>query len=82
MTIAKDSGYEVIERHIARTAMYMADEIFLTGTAAEIVPVINIDGHAVGDGREGPGTKNIREMYARVVSAEAKEYLDWLTSVW
>ncbi|HEY1211334.1 MAG TPA: branched-chain amino acid transaminase [Nitrososphaera sp.] len=82
MTIAKDLGYEAIERHIARTELYMADEIFLTGTAAEIVPVINIDGHAVGDGKEGPVTKNIREMYARVVSAEAEEYLDWLTSVW
>ena len=82
MTIAKDLGYEVIERHIARTELYMADEIFLTGTAAEIVPVINIDGHAVGNGKEGPLTKNIREMYAKIVSAEAKEHLDWLTSVW
>jgi branched-chain amino acid aminotransferase len=82
MTIAKDLGYEVIERQIARTELYMADEIFLTGTAAEIVPVINIDGHTVGNGKEGSLTKNIREMYAKIVSAEAKEYLDWLTSVW
>jgi branched-chain amino acid aminotransferase len=82
MTIAKDLGYEVIERHITRTELYMADEIFLTGTAAEIVPVINIDGHVVGNGKEGPLTKNIREMYSKIVSAEAKEYLDWLTSVW
>ncbi len=82
ITIAKDLGYEVIERQIARTELYMAEEIFLTGTAAEIVPVTNIDGHTVGNGKEGPLTKNIREMYAKVVSAEAKEYLDWLTSVW
>src|SRR5919198_3852063 len=82
ITIAKDLGYEVIERQIARTELYMAEEIFLTGTAAEIVPVINLDGHAVGNGKEGPVTKNIREVYAKVVSAEAKEYLDWLTSVW
>ena len=82
ITIAKDLGYEVIERQIARTELYMAEEIFLTGTAAEIVPVTNIDGHTVGNGKEGSLTKNIREMYAKVVSAEAKEYLDWLTSVW
>ena len=82
MTIAKDLGYEVIERQIARTELYMAEEIFLTGTAAEIVPVTNIDGHAVGNGKEGPLTKSIREMYAKIVSAEAEEYIDWLTSVW
>jgi branched-chain amino acid aminotransferase len=82
MAIAKDLGYEVIERQIARTELYMAEEIFLTGTAAEIVPVINIDGHAVGNGKEGPLTKSIREMYAKIVSAEAEEYIDWLTSVW
>src|SRR5919202_2286112 len=82
MTIAKDLGYEVIERQIARTELYMAEEIFLTGTAAEIVPVINIDGHTVGNGKEGPFTKSIREMYAKIMSAEAKEYLGWLTCVW
>jgi branched-chain amino acid aminotransferase len=82
MAIAKDLSYEVIERQIARTELYMAEEIFLTGTAAEIVPVINIDGHAVGNGKEGPLTKSIREMYAKIVSAEAEEYIDWLTSVW
>jgi branched-chain amino acid aminotransferase len=82
MAIAKDLGYEVIERQIMRTELYMAEEIFLTGTAAEIVPVINIDGHAVGSGKEGPLTKSIREMYANIVSAEAEDYIDWLTSVW
>jgi branched-chain amino acid aminotransferase len=82
MTIAKDLGYTVIERQIARTELYMADEIFLTGTAAEIVPVTSIDGHPVGSGKEGQLTKSIREMYAKMVSAEAKEYVEWLTSVW
>src|ERR687896_979298 len=82
ITIAKDSGYSVIERQIARTELYMADEIFLTGTAAEIVPVTSIDGHPVGTGKEGPLTRSIREMYAKIVSAEAKEHLKWLTSVW
>jgi branched-chain amino acid aminotransferase len=82
MTIAKDLGYTVIERQIARTELYMANEIFLTGTAAEIVPVTSIDGQPVGSGKEGPLTKSIRERYAKMVSAEAKEYMEWLTPVW
>jgi branched-chain amino acid aminotransferase len=80
--VAKDMGYEVTERPIPRTELYMADEIFLTGTAAEIVPVTSIDGHTVGNGKEGPVTKGIREMYAKIVSAGAKDYTDWLTPVW
>ncbi|HZA49061.1 MAG TPA: aminotransferase class IV, partial [Nitrososphaera sp.] len=82
MTIAEDLGYKVIERQIARTELYMADEIFLTGTAAEIVPVTSIDCHLVGSGKEGPMTRGIREIYAKIVSAETKEYMEWLTSVW
>jgi branched-chain amino acid aminotransferase len=82
MTMAKDSGYEVIERQIARTELYMADEIFLTGTAAEIVPVTSVDGRLVGSGKEGSLTRSVREMYAKIVYAEAKEYMEWLTPVW
>ena len=80
--IVRDIGYEVTERPIPRTELYMADEIFLTGTAAEIVPVTSVDGHIVGTGKEGPVTKGIRELYAKIVSAGAKEYMDWLTPVW
>ena len=80
--IAKDNGYEVIERTIPRTELYMADEIFLTGTAAEIVSVINVDGHVIGSGKEGPITRNIRETYEKIVSAGARDYVDWLTPVW
>lgn len=82
ITVAKDLGYEVTERPIPRTELYMADEIFLTGTAAEIVPVTRIDGHTVGSGKEGPVTMGIRAMYEKVVSAAAKDYMDWLTPVW
>lgn len=82
MVIAKNMGYEVIERPIPRTELYMSDEIFLTGTAAEIVAVTNIDGHAVGSGEEGPVTKRIRDAYAMIVSAEGKDFKEWLTPVW
>ena len=76
MTIARNMGYELAERPIVRTELYMADEVFLTGTAAEIIAVTNIDGLQVGDGREGPVTRSIREMYTKIVSA------GWLTPVW
>jgi branched-chain amino acid aminotransferase len=82
ITIAKDIGYEMVERPISRTELYIADELFLTGTAAEIIAITNIDGHTVGSGREGPVTKSIREMYSKIVSAEVKEYMGWLTPVW
>ena len=82
MTIARNMGYDLAERPIVRTELYMADEVFLTGTAAEIIAVTNIDGLQIGDGREGPVTRSIREMYTKIVSAEIKEYLDWLTPVW
>jgi branched-chain amino acid aminotransferase len=82
ITIARDMGYDLAERPIVRTELYMADEVFLTGTAAEIIAVTNIDGLQIGDGREGLVTRNIREMYTKIVSAEIKEYLGWLTPVW
>jgi branched-chain amino acid aminotransferase len=82
MTLAKELGYEVVERPIPRTELYLADEIFLTGTAAEIVAVTSIDGHVIGNGKEGPVTRRIRETYGEVVAAGAKEHMDWLTPVW
>jgi branched-chain amino acid aminotransferase len=84
VTIARGLGYEIIERPIPRTELYLADEIFLTGTAAEIIPVTSIDMHIVGNngGREGPITKAIREKFEEIVSAETKDYADWLTPVW
>jgi branched-chain amino acid aminotransferase len=81
IAIARDIGYTVTERPISRTELYMADEIFLTGTAAEIVPVTNVDGIQVSAGG-GPITKDLSEMYTKIVSAEVDEYLGWLTPVW
>jgi branched-chain amino acid aminotransferase len=82
MAIAKSLGYEVVERPIPRTELYLSDEIFLTGTAAEIIAVTGIDGHAVGNGREGPVTKRIRGAYEKIVSGDSKEFKEWLTPVW
>jgi branched-chain amino acid aminotransferase len=71
-----------MERPIPRTELYLSDEIFLTGTAAEIIAVTSIDGHAVGGGREGPVTKRIRDAYEKIVSSDGKEFKEWLTPVW
>jgi len=80
--VAKDMGYELVERAIPRTELYISDEIFLTGTAAEVTPVISVDDHKIGDGKEGIVTKSIREMYSKIVRAEVKAYMDWLTPAW
>ena len=82
MKIAKDMGYELFERPIPRTELYISDEIFLTGTAAEVTPVVSVDDHKIGDGKEGVVTRSIREMYSKVVRADVKAYMDWLTPVW
>jgi branched-chain amino acid aminotransferase len=80
--IANNLGYEVVERPICRTELYMADELFLTGTAAEIIAITRIDGRLVADGKEGPVTNIIRTTYSKIVAAENPEYGRWLTSVW
>ncbi|HZT07659.1 MAG TPA: branched-chain amino acid transaminase, partial [Chloroflexota bacterium] len=61
--IARDLGYELIERDLARAELYMADEVFLTGTAAELVPVRELDDHPIGGGRPGPITKEIQRVF-------------------
>jgi branched-chain amino acid aminotransferase len=80
--IAKDLGYQTIEREIPRTEIYFADEVFLTGTAAEITPVISIDGKKVGDGKVGNITGKIRTIYTDITMGKNKKYSKWVTSVY
>ncbi len=82
ITIANDLGYEVIERNIPKTELYISDEIFLTGTAAEIAPVISVDGITIGDGKIGPVTKSIKELYHQAVRNKLPKYSHWLTKVY
>jgi branched-chain amino acid aminotransferase len=72
----------VKERCISRTELYFADEIFLTGTAAEIIAVTSIDDQTIGNGTEGLITKSIREKYSEIVSAQVEDFMNWLTPVW
>ena len=82
MTIAKELEYEIVERPISRTELYLADEIFLTGTAAEIIAITKIDGNMVGNGREGSITKSIRENYENIVTGKSEKFMGWLTPSW
>lgn len=80
--IAKYLGFEVYERSINRTELYNADEIFVTGTAAEITPIISVDNHSIGDGKAGKVAKQISEFYQKIVVSEIDTFKQWLTPVW
>jgi branched-chain amino acid aminotransferase len=81
LQIARDLGYEIIERDLARTEMYMADEVFVSGTAAEVVPVREIDDHPVGDGRRGPVTADVQRVFEDALRGRDTRYADWLDVV-
>jgi branched-chain amino acid aminotransferase len=76
MVIARDLGYEVREQALLRTDLYMADEAFLCGTAAEVVPIREIDDHEIGD--PGEATRKIQETYFATVRGQVEKYADWL----
>ncbi|MDE1728705.1 MAG: branched-chain amino acid transaminase [Thaumarchaeota archaeon] len=80
--IAEDLGYQIIEREIPRTEIYFADEVFLTGTAAEITPVISVDNKMIGDGKVGKITRDIRKIYSDITMGKNKKYSKWITSVY
>ena len=82
ITIARELGYDVVERPISRTELYLSDEIFLTGTAAEIIAITKIDGNIIGNGREGTMTKSIRENYEAIVIGKSDKFMGWLTPTW
>lgn len=73
---------EVEERPVARSELYVADEIFMTGTAAEVTPVIEVDNRKIGNGEIGPITKELQDIYFRAVRGMIDRYLVWLTPVY
>jgi len=77
--IARDLGYTVVERDIARSELYLAEEVFLTGTAAELVPVREIDDHPLGE--PGEITRVIQSKFQDALHGRAEEYLEWLDFV-
>lgn len=79
ITLAKDLGYEVAEEPMAREFLYLADEIFMTGTAAEIVPVRSVDRIEVGAGKRGPVTQQIQQAFFGLFNGETQDKWGWLT---
>jgi branched-chain amino acid aminotransferase len=79
--LAKDQGIEVCERSLTRDAVYLADEIFVTGTAAEITPIRSVDRLTIGEGTRGPITKALQEQFFGIVSGQLPDRHGWLTPV-
>jgi branched-chain amino acid aminotransferase len=76
MTIARDLGYDVREEQLLRHDLYLADEAFLTGTAAEVVPIRSVDDRVIGD--PGEMTRKLQETYLATVRGQVDRYKDWL----
>jgi branched-chain amino acid aminotransferase len=81
ITIARDLGYELVERDITRGELYIADEIFMTGTAAELTPLREIDDQPIGTGEPGPITRAIQSEFEDALHGRSDRYADWLDVV-
>jgi branched-chain amino acid aminotransferase len=81
IALARAENLEVIECDITRDELYIADEVFLTGTAVEMVAVSEIDGRSIGCGKRGEMTKKLQEKFKRVITGEESDYQHWLTAV-
>ena len=81
IALLKDAGRKVEEVSFTRDALYIAGEVFFTGTAAEVTPVREVDNRKVGEGKPGEITKSIQELYFRVVRGQEPRYEHWLTYV-
>lgn len=81
MTLAEDIGLKVVERRITRDEVYIADEAFFTGTAAEVTPIRELDGREIGNGGRGPITEQLQSMYFDQVYGRASMYNNWNTLV-
>ena len=79
--IAADLGYQVKERRITRDEVYIADEAFFTGTAAEVVPIRELDSRPIGSGSRGPLTERLQSIYLDTVRGREAQYAEWLTPV-
>jgi branched-chain amino acid aminotransferase len=79
--IAKNKGYDVVEKSMTRSELYLADEIFMTGTAAEITPISFIDDISIGSGMAGPITKELKHAFSNAVNGKDQMYADWLDYV-
>jgi len=76
--VAQDMGYQVQEKRTGRDELYISDELFFTGTAAEVTPIREIDNYQIGEGKRGPVTENIQKKFFAIAKGEEEKYLSWL----
>ena len=81
ITLAREMGYSVSARRITRDDLYIADEAFFTGTAAEVTPIREVDGRTIGEGRRGPVTARVQSAFFDSVTGKAEKHRDWLTPI-
>jgi branched-chain amino acid aminotransferase len=81
IALAADLGYTVTPRRITRDDLYIADEAFFTGTAAEVTPIREVDGRKIGAGRRGPITRKLQNAFFQVVNGRNAKHADWLSPV-
>jgi branched-chain amino acid aminotransferase len=81
MEVLRDDGYEVVERELTRSDLYNADEMFFSGTAAEVTPIREVDARPVGTGSPGPVTKRAQELFKDTVTGRIERYRHWLDFV-
>ena len=81
ITIAKDSGFKISENMISRDQIYIADELFVCGTAAEVTPVRSVDHRTIGAGKPGTVTKNIQRTFFDTVNGNGKRSQEWLSHI-
>jgi len=79
--LAEEEGYEVREKRITRDEVYVADEAFFTGTAAEVTPIRELDGRTIGCGSRGPVTEKLQKKYFDVVHGRSADHTDWLSTI-
>jgi branched-chain amino acid aminotransferase len=80
ITLAKELDVSVVQERFTRDDLYLADEAFFTGTAAEITPIREVDGRCIGSGKPGPITQSVQRVFFDVVHGRSKKHLSWLTS--
>ena len=81
MVLAREAGLTVVERPVDRTELYLADEVFLCGSAAEISPIVSVDGYVLGNSLPGPITVSLLKAYLAIASGENLDHLEWRTVV-
>jgi branched-chain amino acid aminotransferase len=81
ITLARDNGIDVIERDLPREYLYLCDELFMCGTAAELTPIRSVDARQVGTGKPGPVTRRLQELFFGLFNGKTPDKYGWLERV-